>query len=180
MNNATRPLTRPLPPASAVSHWPWSVPRGGWAHLSRAVRPQRLRSAMPARHCSANRPLQTRTVSRCRLLARAVRALERPRAACRITWACTNSNLPLRWHALTRTPSWPWLMWPGWGCLARAADGSVVEPPSTFHANRGSINGGVDRSETAAYPCMQPATAVGAASLGTTLWRTAGDEAARA
>ncbi|OIJ88470.1 hypothetical protein BIV24_21450 [Streptomyces colonosanans] len=55
-------------------------------------RPERRRSASPARRCSANLPRHLRTVSRCRLVSRAIRALERPLAACRTTCARARSR----------------------------------------------------------------------------------------
>lgn len=50
--------------------------------VKRAGCPERLRSTRAGSPPSANRPRQVRTVSRCRPVSRAMRALARPRAAC--------------------------------------------------------------------------------------------------
>lgn len=65
--------------------------------VNRAGRPERLRSARAGSPPAANRPRQARTVSRCRPVSRAMRALERPRAACRTTCARTRSRYSVLW-----------------------------------------------------------------------------------
>jgi hypothetical protein len=65
--------------------------------LNDGGRPLRLRSDRPGRPCSAKRPRQQRTVSRCSPVSREMRALERPRAACSTTCARTRSRYSVLW-----------------------------------------------------------------------------------
>ena len=71
-------LIEPLLPV--VERRPDPLDLGGLQRGERG-RADRLRSARPAMPCRANRSRQVRTVSRCRPVSRAMRALERPRAA---------------------------------------------------------------------------------------------------
>ncbi|OIK28466.1 hypothetical protein VT52_007445 [Streptomyces malaysiense] len=79
-------------PVSAGSWQTGALASATCTGVKRAGRPLRLRSARADSPPWANRPRQVRTVSMCSPVSRAMRALDRPRAACSTTWARTRSR----------------------------------------------------------------------------------------